>query len=401
MLTELGGTAKRRDRQAARRRGRRAVGPGVRRRPGAGRGRPPSRPPGRGRRGEWRLFAPAHHPLATALHTALRRAELGDGVLLCLPREVGEDRRLMMLRAARAALADRRAGAVRRRWATAAAAPGWPRPCTWRRRTCRPRSSPCRCRRTCPRPAPAARCRGSSPTSPATEGFSEVVYDAAGERRVPVLRPLPVVPRAARVPIGAADVLLVTGGGKGITAECALALAVETGAKVGLLGRSDPAADAGAGGEPGPAGGGRAWSSTTRAPTSPRADEVKAAVEEVRGALGPVTAVLHGAGRNEPAALAEPGRGVVPQDPGSQGRRAGGRAGGRGPGGAAAAGHVRQHHRPRGPARPGRLRRRQRLDDRPDPPACRSSSPTASAWRWSGRSGPARAWASGSASWSP
>ena len=33
------------------------------------------------------------------------------------------------------------------------------------------------------------------------------------------------------------------------------------------------------------------------------ADEVKAAVEEVRGTLGPVTAVLHGAGRNEPNSL--------------------------------------------------------------------------------------------------
>ncbi|MEK8107780.1 hypothetical protein NKG94_27125 [Micromonospora sp. M12] len=37
--------------------------------------------------------------------------------------------------------------------------------------------------------------------------------------------------------------LLVTGGGKGITAECALAMATDSGASLALLGRSDPAAD--------------------------------------------------------------------------------------------------------------------------------------------------------------
>jgi enediyne polyketide synthase len=53
----------------------------------------------------------------------------------------------------------------------------------------------------------------------ATTGFTEVRYDVEGHRRVPVLRALP---RQAGVivssPLGTTDVLLVTGGGRGMTA---------------------------------------------------------------------------------------------------------------------------------------------------------------------------------------
>ncbi len=60
----------------------------------------------------------------------------------------------------------------------------------------------------------------------ATAGFSEVQYDAAGIRRVPLLRPVTdLADHGAELPLGPGDVLLVSGGGKGITAECALTLA--------------------------------------------------------------------------------------------------------------------------------------------------------------------------------
>src|SRR5690606_28790157 len=79
----------------------------------------------------------------------------------------------------------------------------------------------------------------------ATTGFTEVRYDAAGVRTVPRLRvvDLPEAP-FGRTPLDERDVLLVTGGGKGITAECALAVARESGARLVLLGRADPADDA-------------------------------------------------------------------------------------------------------------------------------------------------------------
>ena len=94
----------------------------------------------------------------------------------------------------------------------------------------------------------------------------------------------------------------MTGGGKGITAECALALARDTGARLALLGRADPAADP------------ELAANLTRMReagvrlryvradvTDPEA--VRAAVAQVRAHLGPVAGILHGAGVNRPAAL--------------------------------------------------------------------------------------------------
>src|SRR5690606_15413371 len=141
----------------------------------------------------------------------------------------------------------------------------------------------------------------------ATADFAEVHYDAAGVRRVPTLRALPVRPERETEPLSAADVLLVTGGGKGITAECAMAMAGE--AKLIVLGRSDPGDD-------------QELAANLRRMTESGltvhyamadvtdAGQVRQAVAAAQEALGPVTAVLHGAGRNEPAGLA----GLGPDD---------------------------------------------------------------------------------------
>ncbi|MDQ2811047.1 MAG: SDR family NAD(P)-dependent oxidoreductase, partial [Actinomycetota bacterium] len=138
----------------------------------------------------------------------------------------------------------------------------------------------------------------------ATAGFSEVNYDAAGTRRVPLLRPVTyLADRAAELPLGPSDVLLVSGGGKGITAECALTLATETGAAIALLGRSDPATDTELAANLRRIDAAGVRHAYIRADvTSP--SEVAAAVARVDIDLGPVTAVLHGAGRNAPAPLA-------------------------------------------------------------------------------------------------
>lgn len=138
----------------------------------------------------------------------------------------------------------------------------------------------------------------------ATARFSEAHYDTAGVRRVPTLRALPVEQEHTDLPLDATDVLLVTGGGKGISAECALAVARRTGAKLAVLGRSDPAADT------------ELAENLARMADSgvgvhyARADvtdpeRTAAAVAELEKALGRITGVLHGAGRNEPAPLTE------------------------------------------------------------------------------------------------
>lgn len=261
--------------------------------------------------GDWELFAPERHPLAPALHEALNGAGLGGGVLLCLPRDCDENHTALMIAAVRAALS--RTGASRfvavgdRRGAAGLAktlhleAPGIATTVV-----------------TLPLPdaMPAERARGLSARVvtdvSATSAFSEVHYGANDRRTVPVLRALPLASPAdergaafePEQALGTGDVLLVTGGGKGITAECALALAAGTGAGVGLLGRSDPATDPELRANLGRmTAAGVNFRYVSADVTS--GDQVKAAVEEIRAALGPVTAVLHGAGRNEPHALAD------------------------------------------------------------------------------------------------
>ncbi|HEY0603723.1 MAG TPA: beta-ketoacyl synthase N-terminal-like domain-containing protein [Herpetosiphonaceae bacterium] len=58
----------------------------------------------------------------------------------------------------------------------------------------------------------------------AARGYSEAHYDAQGRRTEPLLQLLSLPTRPGELPLDSGDVLLVTGGGKGITAECALLL---------------------------------------------------------------------------------------------------------------------------------------------------------------------------------
>jgi enediyne polyketide synthase len=148
--------------------------------------------------------------------------------------------------------------------------------------------------------------------------YVEAHYDREGVRRVPVLRlvertadavpsgepPAASAPAGAPGGLGPHDVLLVTGGGKGIGAECALALARASGCRLAIVGRSDPAADREL----------AANLERLRAngvqPLYLRADvadrqAVAAAVERAAAELGPVTALLHAAGRNQPRRLAD------------------------------------------------------------------------------------------------
>src|SRR5258707_13527094 len=75
-------------------------------------------------------------------------------------------------------------------------------------------------------------------------GSGEVGYEEWGAGGVRLLRAVTDLAAGGELPIGPGDVLLVSGGGKGITAECALALGRQTGAAGAILGRSDPAAEA-------------------------------------------------------------------------------------------------------------------------------------------------------------
>jgi enediyne polyketide synthase len=244
--------------------------------------------------GTWQVVAPARHPLARPLGDALERAGIGRGILACLPPDPGDDEVGLLFQAVRAALEPDATGLLVLVHHGGGAALA----------------------KTLHLEAPAVRtCVVDVPleleTVPwvvaeaaATTGFSEARYSPSGERRVPVLRALPLDRQPHRLPVGPGDVVLVTGGGKGITAECALGLARETGSSLALLGRSDPAVDTelAANLERLAAAG-----VSCRYLQADVTDEeaVRAAVAAAALMLGPITGVLHGAGTNHPALLGD------------------------------------------------------------------------------------------------
>jgi enediyne polyketide synthase len=137
----------------------------------------------------------------------------------------------------------------------------------------------------------------------ANRGFAEAFYDANATRREPRLQ-LFWPETTEEAALSAEDVLLVTGGGKGIAAECASHLARVSGCRLALLGRSDPEAD--------PelernlrrlreAGVRSAYFPADIADRSAAAGGIHHIVSE----FGPITAMMHGAGSNVPKRLAE------------------------------------------------------------------------------------------------
>ena len=133
-------------------------------------------------------------------------------------------------------------------------------------------------------------------------GYSQAHYDRLGKRHEPVLKVLPQLKTSAELPLKANDVLLVTGGGKGITAECAFALAKETGVRLVLLGRSQPYQDP------------ELLTNLDRmtaagiefryiATDITDAVAVKSAIQIAEAAFGSISAILHGAARNVPQLL--------------------------------------------------------------------------------------------------
>ncbi|MFC4146090.1 SDR family NAD(P)-dependent oxidoreductase [Micromonospora mangrovi] len=242
--------------------------------------------------GEWRVFAADGHPYASELAAALRQEQLGAGVLICLPKECTEADLSYALAGAQAAATGGNGRLVLVQHGPGAAgivktaqleSPGL--------------------RTTVVRLADATDAVSRVVAEVASnDGFREVGYDAAGQRRQPVLRAMPVAAERPRQLLDDSDVLLVTGGGKGITAECALAVASDSGAALAVLGRSDPATDAELAANLERLAAGGLTVRYARADVTDPA-QVRRAVTELTAELGPVTAVLHGAGRNEPAAL--------------------------------------------------------------------------------------------------
>jgi enediyne polyketide synthase len=254
--------------------------------------RPLARRPASAGEGTWRVLAPPGHPLAVPLTEALPGGR--GGVIVCLPRDADERHLGLLLDGAHAVLEARtpsRFVLVQHGTGGAAFA-----------RTLHlegPEVTTCVVDMPLDHPRAAEWVRAEAL---AAVGYTEAHYDAAGRRREPVLRPLPDGLAEAALPLGPADVLLVTGGGKGIAAECARALARESGARLVLVGRSRPETDAELA-----ANLARLAAAGVRfrylAADITDAEAVRTAVRAAEAELGPVTALLHGAGANVPQLL--------------------------------------------------------------------------------------------------
>lgn len=140
----------------------------------------------------------------------------------------------------------------------------------------------------------------------AASGFTEAQYDPNGTRREPRLKLLWPGEESTAFALTSEDVLLVTGGGKGIASECALELARESKCRLALLGRSNPAQNSDLELE-------KNLTRLTQAGVSFRYfvadvsddESLSQTVGKIQAELGSVTAVLHGAGTNVPRRVEE------------------------------------------------------------------------------------------------
>ena len=244
--------------------------------------------------GEWRILAPPDHPLKDAVQRSFAHLGAGRGIVVLLPTEPDESRVDLLLDGARAALNggdDFRFVLVEHGSGAASFA--------------RTLHLEAKNLNTCvvdvPLGTPAA-VEWILAEALAARGYTEVRYSPDGRRWEPVLRPLVPETDECELPLTKNDVVLVTGGARGITAECALRLARESGARLAIFGRSQPTADH------------EIVSNLERLKAAGidfryyNVDVTDAAaiiemVREVERELGPVTAILHGAARNVPCLI--------------------------------------------------------------------------------------------------
>ena len=244
--------------------------------------------------GEWEVVAPFEHPLTTDLRAGFA-GQSGGGLVVYLPPDAGEQIVELLLTSARAVMkrTDKPRFVLVQHGHGAAA---------FARTLYLEAPEVATCVVNIPESHPQA-AKWVTAEALAAEGFVEVFYDAEGRRFEKVMRPLQIEESSGALPLTRTDVLLVSGGGKGITAECAIALAGETGLRLALLGRATPETD------PTLAGNlERMTESGVEFKYCPvditDAEAVRAAVEAIENEFGPVTGILHGAARNEPQLLA-------------------------------------------------------------------------------------------------
>ena len=242
--------------------------------------------------GKWNVTAAGESPLLSRLQEEFSSVP-GNGLVCCVPTELDEHTAEFLLRSAQAAIQQSMPQVVFMQHGGGAAALA---------RTLYLENPDLKVAVVdAPFQHPDA-AKWAAAEASANTGFIEAHYDDAGIRREPRLKLLNPDNDAAKYSLGPDDLLLVTGGGKGIAAESALQLAKISGCRLALLGRSNPSADNELKNNLNrinDAGIAHAYFAADI--TDPSA--VKTAISNIESQLGPVTAVLHGAGVNDPKRL--------------------------------------------------------------------------------------------------
>jgi enediyne polyketide synthase len=250
-------------------------------------------------RGSWQVLAHPSHPLADALRSALTACDAGVGCVVCLSPEPDESDVKLLLEGARAVLS-----AGEETWFVLVQQDGGSSAFA---RTLHLEATQVN---TCVVNVPfdwprAAECVVAEALS--TRGYSEAHYKQDGRRFESGMRAHAVSrsdSSTARLPLNTDDVLVVTGGAKGITAECALALSLETGARLALIGRAQPVGNVELA---------ESLKRFTDAGVEFRyiaadvtdASAIASAIRQIESELGQVTGILHGAARNMPQSLSK------------------------------------------------------------------------------------------------
>ena len=244
--------------------------------------------------GDWRVLAPPHHPLKDVLQRSFSQLSVGRGVVVVLPSDPDESHVALLLEGARTALKggdDFRFILVEHGGGAASFA-----------RTLHLEAKNLNtCVVVVPQEHPAA-AQWVLAEALAVRGYAEAHYTSDGKRWEPVLRPLAPELDEHDLPLTTSDVLVVTGGARGITAECALQLARESGARLAIFGLSEPTADD------------EIVSNLERLKAAgihfryysvdvTDAAATRDAIDKVESEIGPVTAILHGAARNVPCLI--------------------------------------------------------------------------------------------------
>ncbi|MDE0686441.1 MAG: type I polyketide synthase [Candidatus Poribacteria bacterium] len=251
----------------------------------------------------WKVIAPTDYPFAQTLQEVFARLEWGGGIIVCLPSNPSEDHINYLLEGSRAILREAeftRFVLLQHGGGAAAFARTLHLEVLTDPTMQKARFSTCVI--DIPQDHPRA-IEWVIAEVRAASGYTEAHYDTNGTRREPVLRLLDVAHGSSTTNfLDTEDVLLVTGGGKGITSECAFSLSKETGVSLAIMGRSDPETDAVLAANLSRMEAAKINFCYLQADVT-EAESVQSAIQKAEAELGPITGILHGAGVNVPQRL--------------------------------------------------------------------------------------------------